>query len=44
MAQNMTVPEKCRKALFTVISEFITSDMRSADAAQSMAEALNNEY
>lgn len=44
MVHNMTVPEKFRKALFTVISEFITSDMRSANAAQSMAEAVINEY
>ncbi len=44
MAHNMAVPEKFRKALFTVISEFITSDMSSEDAARRMAEAVINEY
>ncbi|MFY0682668.1 MAG: carbohydrate ABC transporter substrate-binding protein [Thalassovita sp.] len=44
MAHNMAVPEKFRKAMFTVISEFITSDMSSEDAARSMAEAVINEY
>ncbi|GAA6208672.1 ABC transporter substrate-binding protein [Cognatishimia sp. WU-CL00825] len=44
MAHNMAVPEKFRKALFTVISEFITSDMTSEDAARRMAEAVINEY
>ncbi|WP_368185730.1 ABC transporter substrate-binding protein [Aestuariibius sp. HNIBRBA575] len=44
MAHNMAVPEKFRKAMFTVISEFITSDMSSADAARQMAEAVINEY
>lgn len=44
MAHNMAVPEKFRKAMFTVISEFITSDMSSEDAARKMAEAVINEY
>ena len=44
IAHNMAVPEKFRKAMFTVISEFITSDMSSEDAARSMAEAVINEY
>lgn len=44
MAHNMAVPEKFRKAMFTVISEFITSDMTSQDAARRMAEAVINEY
>lgn len=44
MAHNMAVPEKFRKAMFTVISEFIASDMSSADAARQMAEAVINEY
>jgi len=44
MAHNMAVPEKFRKALFTVISEFITSDMTSQEAATRMAEAVINEY
>lgn len=44
MAHNMAVPEKFRKAMFTVISEFITSDMSSEDAARRMAEAVINEY
>ena len=44
MAHNMAVPEKFRKAMFTVISEFITSDMSSEDAAKKMAEAVINEY
>ncbi|KUF09873.1 ABC transporter substrate-binding protein [Pseudoponticoccus marisrubri] len=44
MAHNMAVPEKFRKAMFTVISEFITSDMDSQTAARRMAEAVINEY
>ena len=44
MAHNMAVPEKFRKAMFTVISEFITSDMTSEEAARRMAEAVINEY
>mgnify|MGYP005989315701 CR=1 FL=1 len=44
MAHNMAVPEKFRKAMFTVISEFITSDMSSEDAARRMAESVINEY
>ncbi len=44
MAHNMSVPERFRRAMFTVISEFITSDMSSEDAARAMAEAVINEY
>lgn len=44
MAHNMAVAEKFRKAMFTVISEFITSDMSSEDAARRMAESVINEY
>lgn len=44
MAHNMAVPEKFRKAMFTVISEFTTSDMSSEEAAKRMAEAVINEY
>lgn len=36
MAHNMAVPEKFRKAMFTVISEFTVSDMSSQAAAKKM--------
>lgn len=44
MAHNMAVPERFRQAMFTVISEFVNSDMSSEDAAQRLAEAVINEF